>query len=78
MNQERQQKLIRLGTVLSLTGLSRSSVYAYVAAGTFPASVNIGARSVAWVESDVNDWIAARIMEQRKSQRSRAEAKDAC
>lgn len=61
-------KFLRLGQVMAATGLSRSSVYAYMAAGTFPAPVNIGARSVAWIESDITAWIAARIAAPRRRQ----------
>jgi prophage regulatory protein len=59
-------KFLRLGEVRALTALSRSSIYAYMAAGSFPLAVNIGARSVAWVESDINEWIAGRIGAHRK------------
>ena len=63
-----QEKFLRLTEVRSLTALSRSSIYAYMAAGTFPAAVNIGARSVAWIESDITAWIAARIAAHRRRQ----------
>ncbi len=64
------EKFLRLEAVRTSTGLSRSSIYAYMAAGTFPAAVNIGARSVAWIESDITDWIVARIGAHRKAQQS--------
>jgi prophage regulatory protein len=60
-------KFLRLAEVRALTALSRSSIYAYMGAGTFPACVNIGARSVAWVDSEINEWIAARIGAGRKT-----------
>jgi prophage regulatory protein len=55
-------KLIRLGAVKDLTGLSRSSIYAHP---DFPRPVKIGAggRAVAWVESEIRDWVEARIKE---------------
>lgn len=53
--------LIRLPRVRKDTGLGRSSIYEGVAAGTFPKPVRIGARAVAWVESEVNEWVAQRI-----------------
>ena len=65
-----QDKFLRLTEVRSLTALSRSSIYAYMAAGTFPAPVNIGARSVAWIESDITAWIAARITAHRRRQQN--------
>lgn len=39
-----------------------------VAAGAFPRPVRIGKRRVAWVQSEVSDWLAAR-MEERGSTR---------
>lgn len=42
------------------TGLSRSSIYAMTAAGTFPKPVKLGARAVGWRESDLAAWLEAR------------------
>ncbi|MFJ5436438.1 helix-turn-helix transcriptional regulator [Pectobacterium brasiliense] len=53
--------LIRLPGVMKKTGLRKSWIYLLMKQGEFPQTVKIGARSVAWVESEVNDWIAARI-----------------
>ncbi|TDY23594.1 AlpA family transcriptional regulator [Paraburkholderia sp. BL6665CI2N2] len=54
-------RFLRLPEVMRRTGYGRSSIYAYVHAGTFPAPVKIGARAIAWVESSVLDWMADRI-----------------
>lgn len=54
-------RIIRLSEVLSNTGLARSTVYKYVADGSFPKPVSLGDRAVGWVESEVQDWILARI-----------------
>lgn len=54
-------RLLRRPEVLARTGLSKTSVYSFVASGTFPAPVVIGPRSVAWKESDLNAWIASRV-----------------
>ncbi|MFP1780583.1 helix-turn-helix transcriptional regulator [Lonsdalea quercina] len=53
--------LIRLSGVMKKTGFRKSWIYLLMKQGEFPQTVKIGARSVAWVESEVNDWIAARI-----------------
>ena len=53
------------------TGLGRTSIYNFMATGTFPKSVSLGVRAVAWVESEVDDWIVERIKERdRKSKHS--------
>lgn len=59
-------RLIRLDGVRELTGLSRSTIYFYMATGEFPQAVNIGPRAVAWVESEVREWVAARIASHRR------------
>lgn len=56
-------RLIKLKEVMDCTGLGRSTVYNYIADGAFPKPVSLGARAVAWVEDEVQDWIAARIEE---------------
>lgn len=56
-------RLLRLPEVLYLTGLSRSNIYRKIKAGTFPASVDLGANSVAFLEEEVLAWIQARIDE---------------
>lgn len=53
-------RLLRLPAVEDRTGLRKSSVYAAMAAGTFPACVRLGARAVAWREADIQHWIAER------------------
>jgi prophage regulatory protein len=63
-------RLIRLPEVLHLTGLSRTHIYRLEAAGQFPARVKLGAAAspssgTAWVESDVQQWIADRIAASR-------------
>ena len=52
--------LARRRQVEALVQLSRSSIYAAVKAGTFPAPVRIGARAVAWRISEVEQWLEAR------------------
>jgi len=49
-----------LRAVLAKTGLSRSTVYAYVAIGLFPKQRRPGLRRVAWLASEVREWIAKR------------------
>ena len=55
-------KLIKLQTVISLTCLSRSHVYAFAQQNNFPKPIKLSERSSAWVESEVLDWIDARIV----------------
>ena len=61
------QRLLRLNEVKQRTGLSKSSIYNQIADGTFPEPVQIGARAVAWVEDEIEEWINNRIAERRKA-----------
>ncbi len=57
--------LIRLEQVKARTGLSRSTIYAYIQEKRFPAPVAISERCVAWVEGEIDGWIAERIASRR-------------
>lgn len=52
------ERIIRLKTVLSRTGLSRSTMYRKIAEGTFPCQVRISTHGAGWRESAINRWIA--------------------
>jgi len=54
-------KLLRLPDVKLITGLSKSTIYARIAEGTFPKQVPLGPRLVVWVESDIQNWIAEQV-----------------
>jgi prophage regulatory protein len=55
-------RLLRLQQVGEITGLRRSMIYQLEADGDFPRRVKLATRAVGWVESEIRDWIAARIM----------------
>ena len=54
-------RMLRLEQVREMTGLGKTKIYELQAAGDFPMRVKITARSVAWVEEDVQAWLALRI-----------------
>lgn len=49
-------RLLRLPAVIEATGLKRSTIYARMAARTFPAKVKIG-RATGWVASEIDEFI---------------------
>jgi len=57
--------ILRLPAVKARTGLSRSTIYLRVAAGTFPPPISLGARAVGWVESEVEQWLLSQIQSTR-------------
>jgi prophage regulatory protein len=58
---EKTQNLKRLPDVLKRVGYSRSTIYQLIAEGRFPKPISLGERAVAWLESDIDAWIEARI-----------------
>jgi prophage regulatory protein len=64
------KKLLRLAEVRSRVPFSRSQIYLLMSRNEFPKATSIGARAVAWLESDINAWIAMRIENSRKKGKS--------
>ena len=60
------QTIIRLPQVKQRTGLSRSTIYGLIKGGQFNPPISLGARAVGWLESDVSDFIEARVKASRK------------
>lgn len=56
-------RIIRLPEVMNMTGLARSTIYKYIAQGTFPKGFSLGERCSGWLESEVQNWILARVAE---------------
>jgi predicted DNA-binding transcriptional regulator AlpA len=42
-------------------GLSRSTIYRWIAEGRFPKPVQLGGYAVAWAEDEIQNWIALRL-----------------
>lgn len=59
-------RLIRRKEVQLRTGLGASSIYALMQKNQFPKPVTLSIRRVAWVESDVEEWILNRISQKQK------------
>ena len=54
-------RMLRLAQVATMTGLSKAKVYELQSRGDFPSRVQLTAGRVAWVEAEVQAWLAARI-----------------
>lgn len=60
-------KFLKLQAVMALTGLSRSSIYLAISNGTFPKQINLGARSIGFLESEVYLWMENCVANRRGS-----------
>ena len=58
-------RLIRLPEVLERTGYGKAWIYRLISESRFPAPVKIGVRAVAFVESEVDEWIQSVIESSR-------------
>ncbi|MGO3567014.1 MAG: helix-turn-helix transcriptional regulator [Serratia grimesii] len=59
------EKLLRLPEVQKRTGYSRAWLYRLMREQRFPAAIKIGSRSIAFIESEIDEWINQRIAESR-------------
>ena len=55
------KQVIRLPEVMNMAGLKRSTLYAFVKAGTFPKPIKLGAHASGWLASEVQNWLDERI-----------------
>ena len=53
-------RLISIEQVMDKVPVSRQQIYAWMAKGEFPKQRKIGKHRVAWLESDIDDWIEER------------------
>ncbi len=56
-------RLLKRADVELKTGLSRSSIYSAIRARAFPEPIQVGPNRVAWLEAEIDQWIAARLNE---------------
>ena len=53
-------KILRENIVLETTGLSRTSIWRLERQGQFPERLQLGGRSVGWIEHEILKWIETR------------------
>jgi prophage regulatory protein len=54
------ERIYRRPEVEARTGLSRSTLYAMMAEGTFPQPVYLGKRAVGWTDTAISEWLESR------------------
>lgn len=60
---DQPERFLRRPQVEALCGLGHSRIYLMIRAGNFPKPLPLGPNSVAWRESEIRAWQAARIAE---------------
>jgi prophage regulatory protein len=64
-NEKAELRILRRKQVEARVGLSRSTIYGAVNAGTFPKPINLGPQSVGWIEAEIEQWLRDRIAASR-------------
>ncbi|MFN4352483.1 MAG: helix-turn-helix transcriptional regulator [Hylemonella sp.] len=59
--QPQRERLLRIAEVESMVGLKKSSLYAAIRLGEFPAPLKLSRRAVCWPASSIDAWIKKRI-----------------
>ena len=62
---ENLPSLSRLPKVKERVGYCRATIYSLVAQGKFPAPISLGGRAVAWIDSEITEWINERVQASR-------------
>ncbi|MEE9250365.1 MAG: AlpA family transcriptional regulator [Alphaproteobacteria bacterium] len=55
-----EARMLRVPEVMARTGLSRTTLWRRVRAGTFPAPIQLGENSIGWPASEITAWLASR------------------
>ena len=55
-NFQKNTTFLKLPDVCKRTGLSRSTVYKLIKAGTFPRQIKLTEHSSAWIASEIQEW----------------------
>ena len=56
-----RKRLLRLPDVMKKTGFKKSWIYQLISEGRFLKQIKLGDRSVAWLESEIDEWIDSKV-----------------
>ncbi|WP_386692517.1 MULTISPECIES: helix-turn-helix transcriptional regulator [unclassified Lonepinella] len=54
-------RLINIKEVMNRTSLKTTAIYTLMKRGEFPQSIKITIDRIGWLESDIDDWITAKV-----------------
>ena len=69
VSQAFNDRLLRRPEVEHKTGLTRTAIYDAIRKGDFPESIPISSHSVAWLCSEIDEWINNRIAQRNNKAR---------
>ena len=55
-----EERMLRLRSVVSMTGLSKSTLYRLIKQGRFPQPLRLTQRAVRWRREEVDEWLSQR------------------
>lgn len=55
------ERFLSLDEVMTKTGLKRSTIYNQMRLGIFPKNIEISSNRIAWLESEVINWMTTKI-----------------
>lgn len=57
---------VKITEVITITSLSRSTIYRLINIGDFPAQVSIGRRQARWVKDEIVTWCEEKLLDSRQ------------
>ena len=66
-------RVLRRRATEAKCGLSKTALYSKIQQGKFPKPVKLSPKSVGWLESELDQWIEARICERDSLPKRRGE-----
>ncbi|TFH72489.1 AlpA family transcriptional regulator [Gammaproteobacteria bacterium LSUCC0112] len=60
-------RILRIHEVIQKTGLGKSTIYWLISKGEFPQPVKLGARSIGFPDTDINEWLNTRLQRRDNS-----------
>jgi prophage regulatory protein len=58
---------LRITDVCAVTGIPRATIYEMVRKGKFPKQVHLSPRTVVWIETEILEWLQARMSERERA-----------
>lgn len=63
--------ILRRRQVETRTGMKRSTIYDHIKSGDFPSPIRLSAKSVGWIESEIDAWLFEKVCKTRGGQNVR-------